>query len=92
MLKYSLATAKSGQTIIKIHHDFGDFNFYLVPDPQHPDSFGWASDPMIKDKKVGDSIALKAATSIAHFTRNTPGEMSFGEMVVALKNAAEIAG
>ena len=91
MLQYSLATAKNGKTIIKIHHDFGDFNFYLVPDPQHPDSFGWASDPIIKDKKVGDRIAFEAAASIANFTKSRAGSMSFGEMVVALKNAAEIA-
>lgn len=91
MLQYSLTTAKNGKTIIKIHHNFGKFNFYLVPDPQHPESFGWASDPVIKDKRVGDKIAFEAASSIAHFTKNTPGSMSFGEMVVALKNAAEIA-
>lgn len=91
MLQYSLATAKNGKTIIKIHHDFGEFSFYLVPDPEHPESFGWASDPVIHDKKIGDKIALEAANSIAHFTRNPIEKMSFGEMVVALKNAAAIA-
>ena len=91
MLRYSLATAKTGKTIIKIHHNFGDFSFYLMPDPEHPESFGWASDPMIKDKKIGDKIALEAATSIAHYTKNKPGTLSFGEMVAALRNAAEIA-
>lgn len=91
MLQYSLTTAKNGKTIIKIHHDYGAFSFYLVPDPNHPESFGWASDPLIKDKKIGDKIAFQAAKSIAQFTRNEPGSLSFGEMVVALRNASEVA-
>lgn len=90
MLQYSLTTAKNGKTIIKIHHDYGAFSFYLVPDPNQPESFGWASDPLIKDKKIGDKIALQAAKDIAQFTRNEPGSLSFGEMVVALRNASEI--
>ena len=89
MLQYSLATAKNGKTIIKIHHDFGNFNFYLVPDPNNPESFGWASDPLIKDKKVGDMIAIRAAKSIAQYTRNNPDNLSFSDMVNALRSAAE---
>ncbi|GEM_PF-5530116 len=89
MLQFSLATAKNGKTIIKIHHDFGAFNFYIVPDPNNPESFGWASDPLIKDKKIGDKIAIRAVKSIAQFTRNDPNNLSFSDMVNALRSAAE---
>lgn len=86
-MQYSLATSKDGQTIIKIHHNFGAFDFYLTPDAEKKNGFGWASDPMISDTKLGQSIANIAAKSIARFAKKEFNNISFGEM----KNALEIA-
>lgn len=91
MLKYSLTTSKAGKTIIKIHHEFGDFKFYLVPHESDKKSFGWASSPQINDEQAGDFIAREAAKSIAEFAKSETGVMSFNEMVAALKNAQKLA-
>lgn len=87
MLKYSLTTSKDGRTIIKIHHEFGDFKFYLVPDEKDKNAFSWASFPQLPDTQAGDYIAREAAKSIATFAKSQSGKMSFDEMVACLKNA-----
>lgn len=91
MLKYSLTTSKEGKTIIKIHHDFGDFQFYLIPHPKKDDSFSWVTSPRIKDTKAGDFIAREAAKSIATYAKSPTADMSFKEMVASLKNAEKLA-
>ena len=77
--------------MIKIHHDFGDFKFYLVPDEKDNNGYAWKSYPEFNDEKVGNYIAREAASSIAHFAKSETGKMSFHEMVAALKNAQRMA-
>lgn len=90
MIQYSLATAKNNETIIKVHHDYGDFNFYIIPSEDDKSAYSWASDPVIKDKKIGDIIAQRAVQSIAIFAKNNK-EMTFKEMLAALKQASIMA-
>ena len=91
MLKFSLATGKTGTTIIKIHHDFGNFKFYLVPDENNNKSFSWHSEPKITDTQAGDYIATEAAKAIASFAKRPAEHMSFNEMVTCLQNAERLA-
>ncbi len=91
MIQYSLATAKNNETIIKVHHDYGDFSFYIIPSKDNDAAYSWASDPVIKDKKVGDIIANQAVQSIALFAKSDTKEMSFKEMLAALKQASIMA-
>lgn len=91
MLRYSLTRCKKGREIIKIHHEFGDFKFYLVPDDKDKNGFSWQSHPSIDDDKAGNYIAVEAAKSIAQFAKNDADAISFDEMVAALKNAQRMA-
>ena len=90
MLKFSLANNKAGATIIKIHHDFGDFKFYLVPDENSNKSFSWHSEPNITDTQAGDYIATEAAKAVAAFAKRPTEKMSFQEMVACLQNAQRL--
>lgn len=90
-MRFSLARSKKGEKIIKIHHDFGEFNFYLMPTPKGTDGlFAWTSDPKIKDENLGRMIAMHAAKAIAKFSKQNPETMSFEDMKEALTNAEKI--
>ena len=91
MLKFSLASSKTGETIIKIHHDFGDFKFYLVPDENNNKSYSWHAEPTITDPQAGDYIATEAAKALASFAKRPTEHMSFNEMVACLQNAERLA-
>lgn len=91
MIQYSLTTSKDGNTRIKIHHDLGDFKFFLTPDEHDGKGFSWSSTPEIEDKKAGDLLARQAARSIAEFAKSDLSIMSFDEMVAHLRRAEKLA-
>lgn len=91
MARFSVSQTADGTPRVKLHHDYGPFEFYFYAGDANGETIAWMTEPELPRADITDRIARTALGSLCKFLSKSERDIKFKDVLNGLQKAERLA-